>query len=189
MSAPGQLVRYADDFVVLCRARRPPSRADERIGLVLLRLQLHPTKTRLVDLGHGAGGFDFLASIIGWASRGAGAGAVPVQVAQLPGAEGDSRQGQGCADAAHAADPLAGRPHPGHQPVLRGWGQYFGLGNAAQHFAAFDSYVYRRFVLFDRAKHQRRSRHAPGLGQTQTTAGLYRLTGIVRYVPTVHASR
>ncbi|MDQ3412118.1 MAG: hypothetical protein M3509_08355 [Chloroflexota bacterium] len=73
--------------------------------------------------------------------------------------------------------------------VLRGWGQYFGIGNAAQHFAAVDSYVYCRFVLFDRAKHQRRSRHAPGLGQTLVAAGLHRLSRTVRYLATVHAPR
>jgi RNA-directed DNA polymerase len=55
-----EMVRYADDFVILCRARRKPGSAgagkgmDEQAGLTL-----HPTKTRIVDATQ-AGGFDFL---------------------------------------------------------------------------------------------------------------------------------
>ena len=64
-SAPhlGTLVRYADDFVVMCnttkdvrggRAARA-GRSSQR-----LRLELHPEKTRRVELSGGKQGFDFL---------------------------------------------------------------------------------------------------------------------------------
>jgi RNA-directed DNA polymerase len=51
----GVLVRYADDFVVLCRDEAAAVESRRRIGLVLehLRLQLHPDKTRLVDVRRG----------------------------------------------------------------------------------------------------------------------------------------
>lgn len=188
----GTLVRYADDFVVLCRSEAAATESRRRLGLILdrLRLELHPAKTRLVDLRRGAGGFDFLGfhHRMGesWRWRGhwylykwpspqamkAIRGKVKEALAprrMLPRSLGDRVRAI--------------------NPVLRGWGQYFGLGNAAQHFAAVDSYVYSRFVLFDRAKHQRSSRHAPGLNQALAAAGLYRLTGTVRYVATVHAPR
>jgi RNA-directed DNA polymerase len=55
------MVRYADDFVILCR-----SQAEAEQALALVRqhveargLTLHPTKTRLVDASQ-RGGFDFL---------------------------------------------------------------------------------------------------------------------------------
>jgi RNA-directed DNA polymerase len=56
-----EMVRYADDFVVLCRTAEE---AEQALGLVrrwvaAAGLQLHPEKTRLVDL-QGPGGFDFL---------------------------------------------------------------------------------------------------------------------------------
>src|SRR3979409_2605925 len=57
----GILVRYADDFVVMCatasRAREPL----RRVGLVMDRLgvKLHPAKTRMVDLRRGKEGFVF----------------------------------------------------------------------------------------------------------------------------------
>ena len=56
-----EMVRYADDFVVLCRTAE-----DAAAALVMVRhwteaagLRLHPEKTRLVDLQQ-PGGFDFL---------------------------------------------------------------------------------------------------------------------------------
>ena len=63
----GTLVRYADDFVVLTTSRSRAAEARRRIEAVLagLGLRLHPDKTRIVYLGGGQDGFDFLASIIG----------------------------------------------------------------------------------------------------------------------------
>jgi RNA-directed DNA polymerase len=58
----GMLVRYADDFVVMCSTKAAVEEARRRVGLVRaqLGLELHPEKTRLVDLSWGHEGFDFL---------------------------------------------------------------------------------------------------------------------------------
>src|SRR5687768_6760776 len=58
----GQLVRYADDFVILCRTKAQAEAALGRVREILdrLRLTLHPAKTRLVELGPGKEGFEFL---------------------------------------------------------------------------------------------------------------------------------
>src|SRR6266498_2109721 len=58
----GELVRYADDFVVLCTTRRQAEEAYRRAQALLgdLGLGLHPDKTRVVDLREGREGFDFL---------------------------------------------------------------------------------------------------------------------------------
>jgi RNA-directed DNA polymerase len=60
--AHGRLVRWADDFVVICRSEAQAEAARELAGTVLagLGLELHPDKTRVVDLGEGREGFDFL---------------------------------------------------------------------------------------------------------------------------------
>ena len=54
-SPPGMLVRYADDFVAMCRTASAGEGSARRIGLVMNRLglTLHPAKTRLVDLRRG----------------------------------------------------------------------------------------------------------------------------------------
>ena len=58
----GMLVRYADDFVVLCptRQRAVEARALAEATLEPLGLRLHPDKTRIVNLHQGGEGFDFL---------------------------------------------------------------------------------------------------------------------------------
>ena len=58
----GRLVRYADDFVVICRSEAQAEAAQELAGTVLadLGLELHPDKTKVVDLREGREGFDFL---------------------------------------------------------------------------------------------------------------------------------
>jgi RNA-directed DNA polymerase len=56
-----EMVRYADDFVILCRSKAKAEAAMERIRQWTESngLQLHPTKTRIVDATQ-RGGFDFL---------------------------------------------------------------------------------------------------------------------------------
>jgi retron-type reverse transcriptase len=51
----GMLVRYADDFVVVCRSRKACEEAEARIRVILARLglELHPEKTRGVELFDG----------------------------------------------------------------------------------------------------------------------------------------
>ena len=54
--------RYADDFVILCRTREEAERALAMVQEWTARagLTLHPTKTRLVDLGQPGAYLDFL---------------------------------------------------------------------------------------------------------------------------------
>ncbi len=58
----GTLVRYADDFVVMCGTQKDCELAEARVKVILTRLglELHPDKTRRVELYDGKQGFDFL---------------------------------------------------------------------------------------------------------------------------------
>ena len=55
-----KMIRYADDFVVLCKTRKEATHALEAIGKWVEKsdLTLHPEKTKIVDAYHE--GFDFL---------------------------------------------------------------------------------------------------------------------------------
>ena len=58
----GQLVRYADDLVVMCATRQ---QAEDALGLLIellgeLGLEPKASKTRIVHLEEGGEGFDFL---------------------------------------------------------------------------------------------------------------------------------
>jgi RNA-directed DNA polymerase len=57
-----QMIRYADDFVILCRNQEEATAALEAVRTLLTErgLTLHPDKTRLVDTTTPEGGFDFL---------------------------------------------------------------------------------------------------------------------------------
>lgn len=56
-----EMVRYADDFVILCRSREEAEQALAEVEewTASTGLQLHPDKTRIVDAAQ-PGGFDFL---------------------------------------------------------------------------------------------------------------------------------
>lgn len=58
----GTLVRYADDFVVICKDWNSVKKSKNIVSKIMDRLELtmHPEKTRVVDLWDGKEGFDFL---------------------------------------------------------------------------------------------------------------------------------
>lgn len=58
----GELTRYADDFVIICKTKKDADKAMQIVHAIMKRLDLtvHPTKTRLVGMWTGKEGFDFL---------------------------------------------------------------------------------------------------------------------------------
>jgi group II intron reverse transcriptase/maturase len=56
----GKLYRYCDDFVIVCRTKRDAQQALQTVQQIMsrMKLTLHSTKTRIVDMGQD--GFDFL---------------------------------------------------------------------------------------------------------------------------------
>jgi group II intron reverse transcriptase/maturase len=191
----GTLVRYADDFVIMCDTKAKCEEAERRVGDILgwLKLELHPEKTRRVDLSWGQQGFDFLGchlrkrmSGLMWEKYGKrqyflhrwpsvrSMKRIRERVKKLTG-----RNRQGAKDVRVLIRDL--------NPVLRGWGNYFRTGNAAKKFNAIDSYVWRRLKGF---KVKRKGRHLRA-GEAQqwdedffVALGLHRLRGTVRYPKT-----
>jgi RNA-directed DNA polymerase len=188
----GTLVRYADDFIVLCATRQRAVQARDLAEATLsaLGLRLHPDKTRIVDLRHGVEGFDFLGFhhrmvqsrkrrgrywLNKWPS--------PRAMASIRGKVRDltapSRVGL---ELSVVVEQL--------NPVLRGWGAYFRQGNSSAKFGAVDHYVQERVARLASRKH---GLHGVNWSDRFTWAwlgdlGIYRLTGTVRY-PTAHALR
>jgi len=191
-SAPlGELVRYADDFVVMCKTKRACEQAEERIRVILARLglELHPDKTRRVELYDGREGFDFLGCHLHkrmsgriwekqrravyflqrWPSQRA-MKRVKQRVREL------TPRGRCHADVRDVIDDI--------NPVTRGWGNYFKTGNAAKRFNQLDSYIWRRLLSL-RVKRKGRNLR-PGETKKWTrdyfwNLGLHRLRGTVRY--------
>jgi group II intron reverse transcriptase/maturase len=190
-SAPlGELVRYADDFVVMCRTKKDCELAEQRIRMILKRLglELHPDKTRRVELFDGKEGFDFLGCHLHKRLSGKllEKGKRLYFLQRWPSQRAMKRIRQRVKELtprskchADLRDVIADL-----NPVLRGWGQYFRTGNAARCFNVIDSYVWRRLV--DLRVHRTGRHLRPGEWDRWTreyfeNLGLYRLRGTVRY--------
>jgi len=152
----GTLVRYADDFVVLCGTAKSCEEAESRVRKILnrLELELHPEKTRRVDLSWGHGGFDFLGCHLRkrlsgpiWEKQGRRVYFLQRWPSQRSMTrvrqrvkEKTGRNRYGVKDVRDIIGDL--------NPVLRGWGNYFRTGNAAHKFKQVDTYVWRRLHRF-----------------------------------------
>ncbi len=183
----GTLVRYCDDFVILCASRERAEQAQERAAAILdrLGLRLSPEKTRIVCLTDGTEGFDFL----GFHHRMRRSEKLRGRwfLQKWPSARAmTSIRGKIREKTArrNAHRPLAAVVED-LNPVLRGWGAYFRYGNSSQKFAALDSYVNQRLAQLASVKHGLKgwnwtTRFDHGWA---TSLGTYRLQGTVRRWP------
>ena len=148
-----RMVRYADDFVILCRTREEAARALElvRAWVVDNGLTLHPTKTKIVDAT--TEGFDFL----GYTFRGN---------LRLPRTKSEQKFKDGLRELTHRCN--------GHslrvqcvllKPKLQGWFQYF----RHCHWSVFrdlDGWIRMRLRSILRKRQKKRGR---GRGQDHQT--------------------
>lgn len=187
----GTLVRYADDFVVLGATTSQVAEARRRVSHVLTRLglELHPEKTRMVDLSRGREGFDFLGCHLRKRMSGPLWERTHRRVYYLQ--RWPSQRAMTRIRARVRALTPRSRCHEDVRriiadlnPVLRGWGQYFRTGNAAPRFTQVDTYVEERLrgLLLKRAG----SRLAPGRAAAWRrpffeALGLHRLRGTIQY--------
>ncbi len=185
----GILVRYADDFVVMCKTQSQANEARRVVEKVLtgLGLKLHPEKTSLVDLRYGREGFVFLGCAIRkcrsilrrpnrhymkrWPSPRA-MNNLRRRVHELT-----TVRGNGARNLQEVIE--------GINPVLRGWGNYFRSGNADGKFNQVDGYVYDRLCQWLKRRGGQRSRFMqkdwPQHRLYGSTLGLHRLQASVSY--------
>jgi group II intron reverse transcriptase/maturase len=162
----GTLVRYADDFVVMCDTKAAVEAAHQRVSAVLTRLglELHPKKTSLVDLSRGRAGFDFLGCHLRKHMSGPIWEQTHQRVFYLQ--RQPSQRAMARVRARVRALTPRGRCHDDLRAVigdlnavLRGWAQYFRTGNAAVKFTG-------RYV-----RRGARARPAPEAGWLATPTG------------------
>ncbi len=187
----GELVRYADDGVVLCRSAAQAQAALEAVRDILasLGLRLHPDKTKVVDLREGREGLDFL----GCHFRARMSGRLREQrrviryyLHRWPSQRAMKR----------LRDKV--RARTGHNrvgedirvitadlnPLLRGWGGFFRTGNAAKKFRQADRYVVwrlRRLMIAKRGRNLRAGQASAWTEEWFNGHGLHRLRGTIRY--------
>lgn len=194
----GVRVPRATRLVILCRTRAQAKQSLSQVREImgLLRLQLHPTKTKLVELGLGKEGFTFLGCYLRimrshfkgklylyrWPSPQA-MNAIRSRIRDLTG----RRRWAGMTDIREVIRVL--------NPVLRGWGGYFRTGNASGKFHHVDSYVRERLLrLLARRGGQRGWRPGGRPFNPQEWPhrrlveehGLYQLLGTIRFPGGAH---
>lgn len=153
----GKLIRYADDFVVVCRTPKEAHEAFRVIKSVMkfLKLTLHPEKTKLVRMD--SEGFDFLGFHFRklksrrrgkllpyrWPCRKA-MNSIRCQIR-----EETSRKN------------LRSPPEviiKKLNPIIRGWRNYFLIGNSSSKFCHLDSYLRQCLWRLERARKGSRGR-------------------------------
>jgi group II intron reverse transcriptase/maturase len=187
----GVLVRYADDFVVMCDTKAACEQAEQRVREIFARLglELHPEKTRRVDLSRGTTGFDFLGCHLRkrmsgplWEQR--HQRVYYLQRWPAPRAMQRIRQRVKALTPRAVCHRNLRDTIAQLNPVLRGWGAYFRTGNAAAKFQQVDDYVHWRLKRLLIKRHGRQLR--PGQAPRWTpdffhALGLHRLRGTIRY--------
>ena len=181
----GNVIRYADDWVVLCSTKERAERARSiaEAALARLGLRLHPDKTRIVHLTRGAEGLDFLGFhlhmcrsrkrpdryyLMSWPSNRAMA-SIKAKVRQMT-----DRRYVGL-----SLETVVARLNP----VLRGWAGYFRHGNSSKKFQAINSYIHQRMATLASNKYGLHGRNwATRFNYGWfISLGIYRLSGFVHY--------
>jgi group II intron reverse transcriptase/maturase len=191
-AAVGRIVRYADDFLVMCRNREAVEEAERRVKSIFVRLKLslHPEKSRKVCLTDGKEGFDFLGCHLHkrlsgrmlernglrryylqrWPSM-RSMKRVKARLHELT----DGRR-NGVKDVRVLIENL--------NPVLKGWGSYFRTGNAAKKFLQVDHYVVarlRNFLVRRKGRNLKPGEARQWERPWFEAHGLHRLRGTVKY--------
>jgi RNA-directed DNA polymerase len=143
----GQIVSYADDFVILCASRRQAEESLSQVShwLEKLGLTIHPTKTRLCYAWEES--FDFLGYTFGPARHWQTGKRF---IASRPSKKSQKRLKE-------KIDTLLHRGNPTPWPELRsrlnrllsGWAEYFSFGHTSQAYSAIHWHVgvrARRFL-------------------------------------------
>jgi RNA-directed DNA polymerase len=194
----GTLVRYADDFVVMCDTKAQVEEARQRVSAVLTRLglELHPEKTRMVDLSRGREGFDCLGCHLHKRMSGPLWERTHRRVYFLQ--RWPSQRAMARVRAHVRALTSRSRCHEDLRrviadvnPRLRGWAQYFRTGNAATKFIQIDAYVedrLRRLLLARAGARRSADRATVWRRPFVETLGLCRLRGSVHYPGVAHAT-
>jgi RNA-directed DNA polymerase len=188
----GEMVRYADDLVILCPTAQAAEAALQQLTRILaeLALQVHPEKTRIRCLRKGQEGFDFLGfhhrKKESWRWKGR------YYLHRWPSPKAMKAVRQKVKAIVGPRELRYRSPQEVIQslnPVLRGWGVYFRKGNSSRQLGQVDDYVAQQMRLYLSKKHQRRGRNWERWSDTflYKELGMYRLSGTVRWYTSAKA--
>lgn len=182
----GKLTRYCDDFVIQCVSRKQAEIVLRKAQDLLkgLKLEMHPEKTRIVDLSWGKEEMTFLGHTLKKVASYRFRGKMYLNRWPNPGSMNAVRTRiRGIIHRGRCGVKNVREFVPELNRVLQGWGNHFRSGNANKAFTQIDRYVHRRLALFE---NRRRGRPHPHRFREFTydwyrSLGIHNLIGTVRY--------
>lgn len=159
----GTLVRYCDDFIVISRTKKEINHAYKAISLIMrkLELELHPKKTRIVNLWDGKDGFDFLGFHHRRIMQENGKGQKYKETIQFPSKKSMKSMREKLKQILNNRAMLKIDIKEMVKIVNRrlvGFKNYYGLKYADKHLNKIDWYVIEKFTVWNNYKRQRRPR-------------------------------
>ena len=172
-----KLIRYADDFVILCRSGGHHALNRARDFLHRLGLRLNEDKTRVVRARQG---FDFLGMTFRDTRTPRRTTKLKYNCYRWPCAKAIAslkdkiRQRIGRRYSLSLKEVIAEI-----NPILRSWHNYFKVGNGEPHFRRLDRFVLNRLRIFVKRKHSDEDRGCRRLaGDLVDRLGLFRLARV-----------
>ncbi|MEK4059504.1 MULTISPECIES: group II intron reverse transcriptase/maturase [Paenibacillus] len=160
-SGIGELTRYADDLVVVCKTKKDADHAYELIRKIMERLELtlHPTKTRIVGLWTGDEGFDFLGMHHRKTKAETSQGKVYTTTQQWLTKKAEERI-RGVVKERLSPPSMRSRSFAEHvewlNPKIQGWRNYYYTNYSQKRLAKLDWYTLQRLNRWYAKKRQRR---------------------------------
>lgn len=152
----GKLYRYCDDFVIVCRTWQDAIKARQVVEAILkrLKLTLHPTKTRVLYTRNE--GFDFLGFHF-HKLKAKTKGKLYPYIWPKQKAMKSIREVVRQKTTRSAQYETIEAIIKDLNPVIRGWRNYFKIGNSGKKFETMDGYVRYRLWRYLRKQHIKKS--------------------------------
>jgi len=150
-SSLGKLIRYADDFVIICRTCQDAETALQTVKqiMAILKLTLHPAKTRVVDMGRE--GFDFLGFHFHKKKSKKSGKLLPYNWPAPKAMKAVRSKIHFITERKRLSNSLS-EVIKFLNRVIRGWRNYFRIGNCILKFQQLDRYVRYRLEQWVRSK-------------------------------------
>jgi RNA-directed DNA polymerase len=161
----GKLIRYCDDFVIICRTKKEAEQALKAVKAIMqkLELELHPDKTKLVSMWTGKEGFDFLGFHHRWKVTETSKGQRFCEAHQIPSKKAMQKMRDNIKGVFASRSTLLldmRKMIENLNPKIIGMRNYYGLKNARKQLNKLDWYVIKKFTLWFNYKTQNKRRYA-----------------------------
>lgn len=161
----GKLIRYCDDFVVISRTKKEAEHALRAVKHIMgkLELELHPEKTKLVNMWDGKDGFDFLGFHHRRKITETSKGQRFQETHQFPSQKAMQKIRDNIKAVFSSRSTLLLDVQDMIKilnPKIIGMRNYYGLKNAGKQLNKMDWYIIKKFTLWHNYKTQNKRRYA-----------------------------